>query len=337
MIKFDEADYRKNLNAQIDAITEGKKIADEIAREGFSNIFFVAVGGTVAMMMHFGEIAKQYTKIPVYVEHAAEIVLTGHSQLNKDSIVIMGSKSGDTKETVAAAKWMKEQGIRVVSMVIDPASPLGSQSKWCIPLKVFKGVEFEYLNMFGVFYGLLANNGEFPRFDDFVAQLKAHLADGLVADQKRFDAEAAAIAKKYYTSPYMMWLGDGELWGEVYLFTMCILEEMQWLRTKSVKSSVFFHGTLELVEKDMPVFLVKSVGKCRSIDDRAERFLKDHTDELVVVDVKDYLIDGIDAEFAPLVAPIISTALLNGRLSKHFEANTGHDLDMRRYYRQFEY
>lgn len=59
MIKFDEADYRKNLNAQIDAITEGKKIADEIAREGFSNIFFVAVGGTVAMMMHFGEIAKQ--------------------------------------------------------------------------------------------------------------------------------------------------------------------------------------------------------------------------------------------------------------------------------------
>ena len=87
----------------------------------------------------------------------------------------------------------------------------------------------------------------------------------------------------------------------------------------------------------MPVFLVKSVGKCRSIDERAERFLKDHTDELVIVDVKDYLIDGIDEEFAPMVAPIISTALLNGRLSKHFEANTGHDLDMRRYYRQFEY
>ena len=63
------------------------------------------------------------------------------------------------------------------------------------PLKVFKGVEFEYLNMFGVFYGLLANNGDFPRFDDFVAQLKAHLADGLVADQQRFDAKAAAIAK----------------------------------------------------------------------------------------------------------------------------------------------
>ena len=158
-----------------------------------------------------------------------------------------------------------------------------------------------------------------------------------MAVQTQFDACAAEIAKKYYASPYMMWLGEGELWGEVYLFTMCILEEMQWLRTKSAKSSEFFHGTLELVEKDMPVFLVKSVGAYRCIDDRAERFLKDHTDELVVVDIKDYQIDGIDEEFAPLVSPLLSTALLNGRLSKHFEANTGHDLDVRRYYRQFDY
>lgn len=337
MIKFDEMNYRKNLKAQIDAIADGKKIADEIAAEGYSNIFFVAVGGTVAMMMHFGEIAKQYSSIPVYVEHAAELVLTGHKQLKKDSIVIMGSKSGDTKETVAAAKWCKDQGIRVVSMVIDPESPLGVQSRWCIPLKVFKGVEYEYLNIFGVFYGLLANNGEFPEFDKFVQQLKNHLVDGLVNVQTRFDEKAAQIAKQYYNSDYMMWLGDGELWGEVYLFTMCILEEMQWLKTKSVKSSEFFHGTLELVEKDTPVFLVKSVDACRAIDERAERFLKEHTDHLVIVDVKEYMIEGIDEDFAPFVAPIISTALLNGRLSKHFEANTGHDLDMRRYYRQFEY
>lgn len=51
----------------------------------------------------------------------------------------------------------------------------------------------------------------------------------------------------------------------------------------------------------------------------------------------DYMIPGLKPEFAPLVAPIISTAVLNGRLSKHIESYTGHDLDMRRYYRQFEY
>lgn len=336
MIKFDEVSYRQNLNNQIEAIQDGKQVADIISKEGFSNIFFIAVGGTMAMMMHFAEIAKQYTKIPVFIQHAGEIVLTGHKQLNKDSIVIMGSKSGDTKETVAAAKWCKEQGIRVASMVMDPGSPLGSVSTWTIPLKVFKGVEFEYLNIFGIFYGLLANNGEFPKFEIFTKQLK-NLPDALVAAQKKFDPIAADIAKKYYKNEYMMWLGSGELWGEVYLFSMCVLEEMQWLKTKSVQTSEFFHGTLELVEKDTCVFLVKSVGTCRSIDDRAERFLTKYTDDLVLIDVKDYLSDTIDAEFAPLIAPIISTALLIGRLGKHFEANTGHDLDMRRYYRQFEY
>ena len=170
MIKFDEADYRKNLTNQIALIEKGAAYAEEITKDGYSNIFFIAVGGTMAMMLHFAEIAKQKTKIPVYVQHAGEIVLTGHSQLTKESLVIMGSKSGDTKETVAAAKWCKEQGIRIASMVIDKESPLGKLSDYYLPLVVFKGVEYEYLSMFGLFYGLLKCNGDFDEYDEFMEQ-----------------------------------------------------------------------------------------------------------------------------------------------------------------------
>lgn len=336
MIKFDEEEYRGNLTKQIAAINKGYEYAKEITADGYSNIFFVAVGGTMAMMLHFAAIAKQKTKIPVYVEQAAELVVAGNTQLNKDSLVIMGSKSGDTKETVAAAKWCKERGIRIASMVIDKESPLGQLTDYQLPLVVFKGVEYVYLSMLGLFYGLLNCNGDFPEYDQFVEAL-AKLPDTLVDAQKKFDEPADAIAKKYFNADYMMWIGSGELWGEVYLFSMCILEEMQWIRTKSITSPEFFHGTLELVEKDMPVFLVKSAGVYRTLDERAEKFLKEHTDNLIVIDVMDYMIPGLKPEFAPLVAPIISTAVLNGRLSKHIESYTGHDLDMRRYYRQFEY
>lgn len=83
---------------------------------------------------------KTKTKIPVYVEQAAELVVAGNTQLNKDSLVIMGSKSGDTKETVAAAKWCKERGIRIASMVIDKESPLGQLTDYQLPLVVFKGL-----------------------------------------------------------------------------------------------------------------------------------------------------------------------------------------------------
>lgn len=56
--------------------------------------------------------------------------------------------------------------------------------------------------------------------------------------------------------------------------------------------------------------------------------------KLVVVDIKDYQIGGIEEEFGSLVSPLFCTALLNGHLSKRFEANTGHNLNMRHYYRQ---
>lgn len=92
-----------------------------------------------------------------------------------------------------------------------------------------------------------------------------------------------------------------------------------------MKSSAFF------------LFLVKSVDAYRCISDHAERFLKDHTNELVVVDIKDNQIGSIEEEFASLVSLLLSTALLNGRLSKHFETNTGYDLDMHLYYCQFDY
>ena len=42
---------------------------------------------------------------------------------------------------------------------------------------------------------------------------------------------------------------------DVYKRQMCILEEMQWKRTRYITSADFFHGTLELVEPGVPVFL----------------------------------------------------------------------------------
>lgn len=336
MYNFNEEEYRGNLTRQIAAFDDGVKLAEKITEDGYSNIFFIAVGGTIAMMMHFNEIAKQLTDIPVYLAHAGEIVLTGHKQLNKDSLVIMGSKSGDTKETVAAAKWVKENySCRIASMVISKESPLGQLTDYQLPLVVFKGVEYEYLSVFGLFYGLLNLHGDFPKLADFKAQLQ-RLPDLLVAAQQKFDKPAEEIAAKYYNSEYLMWIGGSELWGEIYLFSMCILEEMQWIRTKSIQSSDFFHGTLELVDENTDIFLVKSVGACRKIDERVERFLNEYGTNVVIIDLKDYM-DGIDEAFAPLISPIISTALLNGRLSKYFEKNTGHNLDMRRYYRQFDY
>ena len=75
MIKFDEVEYRGNLTKQIAAINKGYEYAKEITADGYSNIFFVAVGGTMAMMLHFAAIAKQKTRFQCMLSRQQSLLL----------------------------------------------------------------------------------------------------------------------------------------------------------------------------------------------------------------------------------------------------------------------
>ena len=324
MLKFNEQEYRTSMKLICEARPKAERVADELSNKGYKNIFFTAVGGSLAPMMAIGEMAKQTTTLPVFVEQAAELLIRGHKSLSKDSIV------------VEIAQWCKEQGITVVCLTKNSESPLAECSNYLIPMRHENGVEYEYMLLYWFFFRLLKNNGDFEEYNEFAAQLEK-LPENLIKAKAKFEPVAAEIAKKYYKEPYMMWIGGGETWGETYLFSMCLLEEMQWLRTKSVTSAEFFHGTLELVEEDVCVFLVKGEGKCREIDNRVERFVKQYTNKFTVIDTKEYELEGIDDKFRWILSPTIASTLLVDRLAFHFEDNTGHSLDIRRYYRQFAY
>lgn len=154
--------------------------------------------------------------------------------------------------------------------------------------------------------------------------------------RKVYEPKADEIAKTFYNKPYTIFTGSGVLWGETLLFAMCILEEMQWVRTRPVTSAQFFHGTLELVEKDVPVFIVKGEDEFRKQDTRVEDFCKKINAEYTVLDTQEFALD-VDPEFRPFVIPWIVTALLTERLAKHYEVYTKHNLQYRRYYHQFDY
>ncbi|MDU2937688.1 MAG: SIS domain-containing protein [Enterobacteriaceae bacterium] len=336
MLGFNQDEYLTSAREIVAARKQAEQAAEDIHQAGFSNLFFASVGGSLAPMMAINEFAKEVTTLPVYVEQAAELISKGSKKLNKDSVVITLSKSGDTKESVAIAEWCKAQGIRVVAITKNAESPLARAATWHIPMRHKNGVEYEYMLLYWVFFRLVALNGEFDDYDRFAQQLEL-LPENLLQAKREFDPRAAEIARQYHTSDYMMWIGGAEMWGEVYLFSMCILEEMQWKRTKSVSSAEFFHGTLELLEKDVPLFLVKGEGKCRALDERVERFAQKITGHLVVIDPRDYPLNGIDDAFRWILAPCVASTLLVDRLAAHFEHNTGHDLNIRRYYRQFDY
>lgn len=333
---FNLEEYLTSAQHIISSRKKAEEVATEIHDYGYDNLFFTSVGGSLAPMMAIHEFAQELTRLDVYVEQAAELLTKGNKKLTKNSIVITLSKSGDTHESVEIAKWCRQQNIRVVAITKEANSPLGIQASWHIPMQHKNGVEYEYMLLYWLFFRLLFLNGDFPQWTRFSSQLE-QLPKNLLQAKLKFDTRADDLARQYHNSDYMMWTGGAEMWGEVYLFSMCILEEMQWKLTKSVSSAEFFHGTLELLEKHTPLFIIKGEGKCRVLDERVEKFASNITDHLVIIDPREYTLSGIDDEFRWLLAPCIVSSLLVDRLAAHFEHYTGHNLTIRRYYRQFDY
>lgn len=129
-------------------------------------------------------------------------------------------------------------GIRVVAITRHADSPLAAAASWHIPMCHKNGVEYEYMLLYWLFFRVIFRHGEFADYARFASQLEL-LPENLLQAKRQFDPRADSIAAQYHDCDYMMWIGGAEMWGEVYLFSMCILEEMQWKRTKSVSSAEF--------------------------------------------------------------------------------------------------
>ncbi len=108
MFNFNVERYEKVVNDAIALRPQIEKAVDEICQQGFSNLFFIGCGGTYAHslpMMYWLDTASN-------IEHhsviAAEFMAMGHKRFTKDSVCIFSTRSGNTKEIVAAAKFCKE-------------------------------------------------------------------------------------------------------------------------------------------------------------------------------------------------------------------------------------
>lgn len=332
MVTFDEAALLAQGRRIYNHRAELEAIADAVCAKGFKNILLSSSGGSQAMLDPFASFIDQMSDIPVYSVLSGVLVLTGHNQVSSETLVFMTSKSGDTKETVAAAEWLRERGATIVSVVGKEESPLERLSDHCF---VYGDGRPQELVMYLILGKILSNRGFFDAYARFADEL-ANLPAALVSVRKQFDERAISYCAATHDDPYNIWIASGELWPVCYAYAMCVLEESQWIRTKSVSSPEFFHGTLELIEPDTSVTLLVTEGPTRPLDVRVQRFIEQYSKKSFVIDMRDFELPGISDEFRALMGPVVANAALQ-RISKNMEHLTGHSLDVRRYYRTVEY
>ena len=156
LIKFDEAGYFESADAVYAQRAEVEQLADELDKEGYSNIWLLGIGGTEFELYQFEYSVKRMSDIDIKVINAADCNMVRPKGLTKDSLVITASASGDTPELVECARNLVADGIRVVAFTkLDGI--LGGIVTRAIQsgVKTIGGIEFSYVLESFLIYSLL--------------------------------------------------------------------------------------------------------------------------------------------------------------------------------------
>jgi fructoselysine-6-phosphate deglycase len=319
------------LAANIDQVM-GRLLAD-----GADSLFFLGTGGAGILMQPAQQLLSSRSRFASFLMAPAELVLIGHPRLGPTAVVVMPSLSGTTRESLAALQYCKARGARTLALVGHADTPLGKGADHTFVNFAEDDTSSEsfYLQALLIALSIMQHAGEYPDYPLVLAELQ-RLPALLVEVKRAFEVRAEQFAERIKSEPYHIITGAGSTWPEACYYGMCILEEMQWIRTRPVHAADFFHGTLELLDKDVSILLFKGEDALRPLMERVEAFAGKVSDKLQVFDTAAFELPGIGARTRALISPILLATVLE-RVSAYLETKRNHPLSTRRYYKRLPY
>jgi len=331
--------HRAGLDTALGQRSAIAAFAASVVGSGLRNVFLIGSGG--GLLTHEGIqylLEQRATKFSAFAISANEFIYRNPAGLGNGSLVVLASNTGTTPEVVAAAKFAKEHGAAVASVTKKPDSPLARASDVAWTYDDDKGVgdpKAFQLALLGI--ALLREAGDMGA-DEYAAHVRTleALPDALLGAVHEAEALNARIAAALKDEPLIYVLGAGPNHGTAYCLAMCYLQEMQWKHAASFDSAEFLHGAMEVVVDDTAVIQFLGEEATRPIDERAKAFLQKYTRKAFFVDSMDLSLRGIEPAMRPFASHFALDAVMS-RLSQHFEAATGQDLQNRRYMFKVEY
>jgi fructoselysine-6-phosphate deglycase len=333
-------DAERFLRIQDGAVAQAQALRPHIAglvENGAQNIFLLGTGGAAILMEPAADLLRKHSAFPVFTEFTAELNIDGSVHLGGQSIVVIPSLSGTTKESIELLETAQKAGAHVIVLTGHANTPLAQKAD-----KAFvnfaeddTSCESFYIQSYAIAHAIMAARGELENAQALYQELD-QLPQVLLSVKQQFESEAAQIATHIQNMDYHIIAGAGNTWPEAHYYGMCILEEMQWIRTRPVHASHFFHGTLELLEKDVSVLLYKGEDAYRPLVERVENFAKQYTNELIIFDTAKFDMGDLSPTARAYASPIALATMME-RMSAHLESLRNHPLTTRRYYKRVAY
>ncbi len=284
---------------------------DAIADRPVSHVFLVACGGSLSIM-HAGKyfIDRHSDVLTSDIYNGDEFVARDPRKLGPDTLVILCSQTGTTKETVRAAAHARTRGAATIGMTLDAGSPLAKAVDHVVAYQASytTGIPIDAADSnYGVLYmilaGLIGNREVTTKLLSSLGNLQPAIDKAHVQYASRF----AQFAERFRDKPVIYTVASGANYGAAYSFAICVFMEMLWINSQAIHADEFFHGPFEVVDSEASFVCMIGLDETRRLEERARDFLYRFGDknQVLVVDARELDLAGIDEAFRGYLVPLI--------------------------------
>jgi len=219
----------------------------------YNNIHIVACGSAYHTGLVGKYLIEKYANIPVYVEVASEYRYK-HNFYDEKTLVILVSQSGETADTLACLKKVKEDGIDTLGIVNVVGSSVARESKYVMYTKA--GCEIAVattkaylaqLTVFSVITMYLTNNKDLLEEISTIPTLITNL----------INKDYKPIAKEIYKNKDIFFIGRGIDYS-IAMEGSLKLKEISYINSVAYQAGELKHGTISLIEKNTPVIAIST-------------------------------------------------------------------------------
>ena len=340
--EFNRTQFLEAMSTAVEEKNNAVTFAESLIKQGLERIVFVACGASnreMGVIKYWVE--RSAANLDCRIYFPAELMAMGPPIFTDKTLVIFGSHSGTTPETVQAAQFLNKYPCTTVAITQSVDSPLAQSvhKAFLYGKSPDEGYQHGYYSFFLIAMGLvsaLMNQLEdWPFHNDILIGLDNF--PKMLADTMDFiETRVTEEARLYHNDRTFYLVGSGPMSCTTYVTGICVLMEMQWLHTCPFESAEFFHGPFEIIDRNTPLIILLGEDPSRPLTERVVRFCKKHTERLMIYDSKDFEMPGFPPSVRQIFAPFVLQSAFD-RFAEHLAVWHDHPLVTRRYMWRSEY
>ncbi len=274
-----------------------------------SKIYLIGAGTSLHAGMHAEYWFPKFCKLPAVAIDSTELL--EKAVIDKDTVIIAISQSGETYDTLVAMKEAKKLGARIISIVNVPGSTATRLSDFTIlqgaGIEVAVCATKTYVSQLVILLRLVLEVSKLNGYDYESLNNEIYNIKNNIQKILNIRNYIKNIAYQKFNVRNYLFLSRGVNLPSAYEAALK-LKEITYFHAEGMSSAMLKHGTISLIDKDiMTIFLIPGYGKNRERIISNVHEVKSRGGDVLVLtprevgDVTNILVPDVPEDILPII------------------------------------